>query len=142
LKNPALLRKGKHHLILLTFRNLFFFLETLNKFKGCLLWKFCPKPPNSKINEKINPDLLQSSQLNDIKKALDEINRLAQHLNWKIALEKRAKAEEMRREKQIEAQVRKKAEEESEKLRVRNEKERQKLKVLDDLSLLFSTRFF
>ncbi len=141
MKNPALLRKGKHHLILLTFRNVFF-LETLNKFKGCLLWKFCPKPPNSKINEKINPDLLQSSQLNDIKKALDEINRLAQHLNWKIALEKRAKAEEMRREKQIEAQVRKKAEEESEKLRLRNEKERKKLKALDDLSLLFSTRFF
>jgi uncharacterized protein (UPF0147 family) len=102
------------------------------------LWKFCPKPPNSKINEKINPELLQSSQLNDIKKALDEVNRLAQHLNWKIALKKRAKAEEIKRDKQIEAQVRKKAEEESEKLK----KERKKLKALDDLSLLFSTRFF
>ena len=106
------------------------------------MWKFCPKPTNSIINEKIQLDILKHTQTNDIKKALDEIDRLARQLNWKIEVERRIQAEEMRREKQIEAQVRKKAEEESEKIRVQKEKERQKLKALDDLSLLFSTRFF
>ena len=92
--------------------------------------------------EKIQLDILKQTQTNDIKKALDEINRLALQLNWKIEMERRVRAKEMRREKQIEEQKRKQAEEESEKMRVQKEKERQKLKALDDLSLLFSTRFF
>ena len=106
------------------------------------MWKFCPKPTNSRINQKLNSDLLKNSQVIDIKNALININRMARQLNWKIEVGRRIQAEEMRREKQIEEQKRKKAEEESEKIRVQKEKERQKLKALDDLSLLFSTRFF
>ena len=106
------------------------------------MWKFCPKPTNSIINEKINPDILQSSQVNDIKNALVGINLIAQQLNWKIQLKRRVQAEEMRRERQKEERERKKAEKELENMRLQQEKERQKLKTIDDLSHLFSTRFF
>jgi hypothetical protein len=106
------------------------------------LWKFCPKPTNSRINQKLHPDLLKDSQVFDIKNALKNINRMARKLNWKIEVGRRVQAAEMRREKQIEEQKRKKAEEELEKKRVEKEKERQKLKAMNDLSLLFSTRFF
>jgi len=67
---------------------------------------------------------------------------MARQLNRKIEVGRRIQAEEMRLEKQIEEQKRKKAEEELERMRVQKEKERQKLKAMNDLSLLFSTRFF
>jgi hypothetical protein len=105
------------------------------------LWKFCPRPTHFIINEKQH-EIIRNSQLKDIKKALDEIDKIAWYLNRIVILDSRIQEKEMRRESRIKEQKRKLVEEELEKIRRQAEKERKKLKIVNDLFLLFSTRFF
>jgi hypothetical protein len=105
------------------------------------LWKFCPRPTNFIINEKQH-EIIRNSQANDLKKALDEIDKIVWYLNYIILLETRIQVKEKRRERRIKEQKRKIFEEEMEKIRRKTEKERKKLKYSNDLYILFSTRFF
>ena len=105
------------------------------------MWKFCPRPSNFILNEKQH-EIIRNSQANDLKKALDEIDKIAWYLNYTILLETRIQAIEKRRERRIKEQKRKMVEEEMDKIRRKTEKERKKLKYSNDLFILFSTRLF